>query len=122
MPFVTRHIEEKKLVIHIGHGLITQADILGQLTACFGDGWTRNSLWDLREASLAALSTNDVRALAQSAVTLARKDTGVKNAWVAVADADYGLCRMSEMLADGAGLSLAVFHDYGEAVRWVTTP
>lgn len=120
MPFETQRDDKLNLIIHVGHGQITFADIETELTSCFGQaGWTRHSLWDLRDACLTLLSAEEVRTLAQYAVIHARKHAEVKNAWVAVSNEDYGLCRMSEMLADGVGLSLAVFHDYDQALRWI---
>jgi hypothetical protein len=122
MSFETRTDESHNLIIHVGRGQISSTDIEAELKTCFGEaGWTRHSLWDLRDASLTQLSSDEVRALAERAVAFSRKHTGVKNAWVAVSDVDFGLCRMSEMLADGVGLSLAVFHDYDEALRWITS-
>jgi len=122
MPFEAKKDDEHNLIIHVGHGQIHFADIEAELAACFGEeGWTRHSLWDLRDANLTLLSAEEVRTLAQRAVSYARKHAGVKNAWVAVAASDFGLCRMSEMLADGVGLSLAVFHDYDEGLRWIIT-
>jgi hypothetical protein len=119
MPFETRIIATNNLVIHIGKGDITYADIQNQLVTCFGDGWARNSLWDLRESNLRKLTADEVRTLASHAVAFARKHAGVKNAWVTTSKLDYGFCRMSEMLADGSGLSLAVFESYDEALSWI---
>ena len=121
MPFETKTDETNNLIVHVGHGLIVFVDIEQELLSCFGEaGWTRHSLWDLRDASLKLLSAEEVRTLAARAVACAAKGTGVKNAWVALSASDFGLCRMSEMHADGAGLSLAVFYDYDEGLRWIT--
>ena len=120
MPFKTILDKTQGVVIHEGHGLIRHEDILAELSICFGEsGWVYHSLWDLRDASLKLLSTEQVRMLAEKAKEYAKKATGKKNAWVATSSLDFGLCRMSEMAADGAGLYLAVFHDFNEALNWI---
>ena len=120
MPFTTILDHTLDLVVHEGHGLISHEEILVELTTCFGEaGWTHNSLWDLRDASLKLLTVDQVRSLAENAKAYAKKKTGKKNAWVACSPVDFGLCRMSEMIADGVGLYLGVFHDYDDAMNWI---
>lgn len=120
MPFKTIFCETSGLVIHEGHGAISHEDIRVELSACFGEsGWIRHSLWDLRDANLKLLTNEQVVSLAENAKADARKNTGKKNAWVAASPADFGLCRMSEMVANGAGLRLSVFYDFDEAMAWL---
>ena len=120
MPFKTVWDQTLDLVIHEGHGLITHEDIRVELSTCFGEsGLVHHSLWDLRDASLSLLTAEQVRTLAEEAKAFAKKKTGKKNAWVATSISDFGLCRMSEMVADGAGLYLGVFHDFDDAMNWI---
>lgn len=120
MPFKTIQRETLDLVIHEGHGSISHEDIRAELSTCFGEsGWVRHSLWDLRDANLTLLTSGQVVDLAKNAKAYAKKNTGKKNAWVATSPADFGLCRMSEMVADGSGLYLGVFYDFDEAMTWI---
>jgi hypothetical protein len=120
MPFFTVHHTGMHLVVHEGHGRITDEDIRDQLEACFGRaGWTSHSLWDLRDATLEALTAADVRALANQAIGYTQRATGWKNGWVAGSPVDFGLCRMSQALTDNHGLDLAVFSDFDEALAWI---
>jgi hypothetical protein len=101
VPFKTILCEKSDLVIHEGHGSISHEDISVELSTCFGEsGWVCHSLWDLRDANLKLLTSEQVRALAEDAKVYAQKKTGKKNAWVASSPADFGLCRMSEIVAD----------------------
>jgi hypothetical protein len=121
MPFETICVAESDLIIHEGHGSITFADIRAQLENCFGaTGWSRHSLWDLRDANLRKLSAEEVRTLAEQATAFATIRSGKRNAWVATSPCDFGLCRMSEFLADDAGLCLGVFLDFEAAMNWIT--
>ncbi len=120
MPFFTVHHTALCLVVHEGHGRITYEEIRDQLAARFGrSGWTSHSLWDLRDATLDALTAEQVRMLADQAITYTRLATGRKNGWVATRAVEYGLCRMSEALAGNHGLQLAVFTDFDEALAWI---
>jgi hypothetical protein len=120
MPFNTILDPIADVVIHEGHGLISDKEIRAELSACFGEsGWTHHSLWDLRDASLKLLTAEQVHTLAELAKNYALKRAGMKNAWVATSCLDFGLCRMSEFFADGAGLQLGVFQDYDKAMAWI---
>ena len=120
MPFRTMLDHTLNLVIHEGHGLISHEKLRVERTSCFGlSGRTHNPLWDLRDASLKLLTAEQVRTLAEDAKAFAQKKTGKKNAWVATSPVDFGLCRMSEMVAAGAGLDLGVFKDFDKAMDWI---
>lgn len=120
MPFYTVHHQDDGLVVHEGHGRITYEDVRDQLAVCFGaSGWTRHSLWDLRDATLEALTAAQVRALADQAISYTKLATGRKNGWVAGCPVDFGLCRMSQALSDNHGLDLAVFTDFQQALAWI---
>lgn len=120
MPFKTLFDPTHDLVIHEGHGLLSYEDIRVELFSCFGEaGWVYHSIWDLRDASLELLTAEEVRTLAENAMVYAKMETGKKNAWVATSAVDFGLCRMSEMFAEGSGLHLYVFQDFNDAIDWI---
>lgn len=120
MPFKTIPHHALDLVIHEGHGSISYEEIHTELSTCLDDsGWVHHSLWDLRDACLNLLTTEQVFALAEHAKAQAMKKAGKKNAWVATSAVNIGLCRMSEIVADGSGLDLGVFQDFDEAMAWI---
>ncbi len=78
-----------------------------------------NVLWDLREATVAGLSSGDLRRL--HVFVLVRKDLrgGGKTAVVVAKVVDYGLIRMFEQMCDDVPTKLAVFRELTTAEAWL---
>ena len=120
MPFESRVDERNRVVLHIGHGALSYEEVVDEVAAyCGSDNCTRHSLWDLRDASLNRITSDEVQQLALRVVEHARKRTGIKDVCVARSGLDYGLCRMFGLLADYDREQFSVFHNGDEALRWI---
>ena len=78
-------------------------------------------LWDLREADLSALQSDDVRLVVEATEPAAATRPGGLTAMVFSQDAGYGLGRMFEILQGLRDPSLRrrSFRDLDEARRWL---
>ena len=86
-----------------------------------GGAVTRNALWDLTEADVEHLTSQDVRKLARAPEGISRVRAGGKTAIVAPTDLSFGLARMYEFSVDleDAGIELRVFRSRAEALEWL---
>jgi len=76
-------------------------------------------LWDLRRADLQRLAAQDVRKLIRFMEKNNFIRAGGLTALVAPRDADYGLARMGEVLAECLPTRFGVFRSLKEALEWL---
>ena len=82
-----------------------------------------NSLWDLRQGSLAGLSTFDVREIIWFAdATVETRGRGYRTALVAPTDADFGTSRLLKTLGSHLPGNIRIFRGYDEALAWLSEP
>lgn len=123
MPITTDFDPDTGLRVHVMTGRLTYAEVrdtLEELYARPDFDPTMNALWDLREAVLTDISSDDVRKIAQ--LVRGRPPIGVSSrvALVVSRDADFGMARMYGAQLDGAAQSgFRVFRDVDEATTWV---
>ncbi|MCC6987597.1 MAG: hypothetical protein IT181_01280 [Acidobacteria bacterium] len=73
---------------------------------------------DLRSVDRIEMSTAAIRALAKTAVF----EAGVRRAFLAPADAHYGLSRMLQAFSQLEGTEIGVFRTAAEAAEWLNVP
>ena len=111
------------LVVHTGTGELSVDEIETALEKRFGDSAYRPGmkvLWDCRNASVASIEASALGALIAFNVRRAATRGNGKSAIVASKDADYGVCRMFQTLADHLPWSIAVFRDRESATLWLS--
>lgn len=113
---------EAKLRILKLTGQTTMQDLYDAIEEVYrhpGFDHSHNSVWDLRECSLADLTSEAVQQIASS-VAAQRKARGAppKGALVVSKDLDYGMARMYETYLD-SGSDFGVFRDIDEAMEWL---
>jgi hypothetical protein len=79
-----------------------------------------DTIWDLRNADLSGMSSNNIR----EGVTMASQSaewrgTHWKTAVIVGDDLSFGLARMSEMLANGAPYRMGIFRTLEQAEKWI---
>jgi hypothetical protein len=102
-------------------GVVSPHEILDAYSRVAGDPALSNvtrSLVDVREGSVAALTSKDVRAYAQ--LPALPRQSEMRLAIVATDSAAYGVSRMYSMLRESTHAGeTRVFRDYDEAVVWL---
>ena len=76
-------------------------------------------LWDLRNASIASLSVDQVSKIADLSLEYEDVMKGGKIAFVAPTDIDFGLARAFEAYTAGEQRDLMVFRTHKEAIEWI---
>lgn len=98
-----------------------KADDFHEWTASYYTGTvTSLALWDLTEADLSEIQTEDLRNDAEHTKTLAEVRKGGKTAIVSANSLEYGLGRMLETFYDmeDVPFEIQVFHTINEAMEW----
>jgi hypothetical protein len=97
--------------------------LVAELRDIYGDPSFRpdqDSLWDLRGARLATVSTPEVRRIVDLVLKHWGTEGAPRSALVVSTEADFGMARMYEMLiAAELGPSVGVFRDVEEAEAWL---
>ena len=77
------------------------------------------SVWDLREADLSPLDSEDLRQIAAFSSALRGERGNARVAAVSSEDLSFGITRMYEVVGEVAHLQFKAFRDFDEAVAWV---
>lgn len=95
--------------------------VLSQIISFLTGEPTQLVLWDIREGSLARLSSEDMRMIIQRGAQFADRRKGGRTAIVCSTDIDYGFGRMFETLASLQHIpfEISVFRDLSEAKQWL---
>ncbi len=112
----------KQLVTFTCQGELTFDEISSHLKAMYASDdieYIRDVIWDLRHATLAGLSNEEI--LRTRDTVKAHKDVRKpgKSALVFPADVDFGLGRMYETQAQDLPIKTRVFRTMEEALRWL---
>ena len=86
--------DTKQLAIHTCSGKISAEDLIDAIKSLYEKDPTPNHLWDMREADLTRLTSEDVKRIALFAKNYAPARVGGKTAVVAPQDIAFGLSRM----------------------------
>jgi ferritin-like protein len=100
-----------------------KADDFHEWTANYYNGTvTSLALWDLTEADLSEIQTEDLRNDAEHTKALAERRKGGKTAIVSANSLEYGLSRMLETFYDmeEVPFETQVFHTINEAMKWLS--
>ena len=110
---------ENQLTTFKAEGDLFLDEIREAITAYYQGSVTRLVLWDLREASLQNLSSQDVQSLAKFLEKHGAIRQGGLTALVASEDAEFGMLRMGGAYADKAPFSVGVFRSLDKAREWL---
>ena len=85
-------------------------------------GWSgKSAVWDFREAHF-AVSSSEIREVAQFISRYQPAPPPARVAWVTPRDVDFGLARIFEVFREDPRTDFRVFRDYDEAVSWARSP
>jgi hypothetical protein len=123
MPIDTRIDPDGGLRVHSLNGRLQFEEVRDTLEELYSSpdfDPAMNALWDVRDASTADISLEDVRKIAQLVSGRRPKEGLSRVALVVSRDVDFGLARMYEMkLEDVAHSEVRVFRDIEEALTWL---
>jgi hypothetical protein len=109
-------------VTHTAQGQLSLDEIRGAFRAALENPAYRRGmtvLWDVREATIAHLSAEDLRTLARFSHELRSVRGGGRAAILVSRDADFGVARMFQLYADVFPWETMVFRDLGETIEWL---
>ena len=121
MPIRTKRDSGGGFTEHVVSGRVTAEEVLECQTTFYEAGPARLLLWDLSEADLALLTTENMRQFVRRTTTLGPERQGGRTAIVAPAPLQYGLGRAAETLGEVLSIpyALRVFRKRDDAVRWL---
>lgn len=102
-------------------GNMKAADFFDCLARYYAGHVTRLSLWDLTEADLSSIATDEIEDFAEYARHLAEIRKGEKTAIVCCGTFEFGLGRMFETYLELAGLPLevSIYRSLENAKKWL---
>lgn len=122
MPIDTNIQESNDLTIFTGSGELLLAEVLNAIKSFYSGPITLNVVWDLRQATVPDITSDDVNQIAGMLKTLRADRKEGRTTLVSPKDAMYGLSRMLELLLDSLGdsrVEMRVFRDFDEAIAWL---
>ena len=123
MPIETSIDPDRGLITHVASGDVTPEEIARAADRTLADPDFEpgmDALVDLRDASLAALTSDDLRDMVRHARSrIPRRGSGFRAAWVAPRDLEFGLVRMLEVFMEDLPSEHRLFRDINEARRWL---
>lgn len=123
MPVTTGFDERLGIVIQRIEGDLKLADVLDAQQRLYLDATHDPSipvLWDARTGRVSSLPHNEMRDMVSGSEALWDRMESGRTAIVTGSEADFGMGRMYEQLAEGMPRELRVFRDWDEAVAWLT--
>lgn len=125
MPIRTRFDRALGIVIHQMVGDLHPEEVLAsqrKLYASSDHDPTMPVLWDARSAHAWVVDFGGMSAMVERSRELWGSMRGGRTAIVVSSDADYGMGRMYQSLAENMPRKLEVFRDFDLAVAWLKTP
>ncbi len=122
MPITKLFDRSKQLVTFICQGELSFYEVSAHLKAMYASDdikYIRDTIWDLRKATLAGLSNEEIlriRAIVRGSKNVRKPG---KSALVFPADVDFGLGRMYEAQAQDLHIETRVFRTMEEAHHWL---
>ncbi|MHC4563357.1 MAG: hypothetical protein ACYS8X_11355 [Planctomycetota bacterium] len=113
--------EDRDLVTQTVIGEVTVDEILRRVMEMIARKPTSRVLWDFSTGSLAAISAEEFRRMAEEGRAVGELRAGGKTAVVVGKDVDFGLMRMFASLAEAKDIPVEFrsFHSMAEARRWL---
>ncbi len=99
MPITSKMFPHENLTVFTGEGEISYSEAWETMSRDYKSihpGTTRNILWDLRNASVASITTSQVTKLADLSDNYSKQRGGGKTAIVASHDLDFGVAKEYE--------------------------
>ena len=121
MELTTTFSAEYDLRVHTSRGELVLEELLETLRSLYESPEFRpeqNSLWDVREARLEGLSSDQVKRIGDLVSGHWGKQAAPKSALVASKDLAFGLARMYEARLESRG-QVRVFREMEEALSWL---
>jgi hypothetical protein len=115
-------IEEKRLVVAKGSGVVTGIDVINHLDRLAADDRyvaPMKKLIDYRSIESINISSEEAVTIALKKDTFSNKFSGEKCAFVSPEDLTYATSRVHQSLADNTCISTAVFKQIEEALKWL---
>ena len=115
-------IEDKRLVIAKGSGVVTGNDVISHLETLAADERyvaPMKKLVDYSSIDSIRQSNEEVIIIARKKEALKRKFTGERCAFVSPADLTFGIARVHQALIDSTGINTNVFRRIEEALEWL---
>jgi precorrin-3B methylase len=115
-------IEDKRLVIAKGSGVVTGNDVISHLETLAADERyvaPMKKLVDYSSIDSIRQSNEEVIIIARKKEALERKFAGEKCAFVSPADLTFGIARVHQALIDSTGINTNVFRRIEEALEWL---
>lgn len=120
VPITTKADRNSQLTIHTVTGEPSHQEIMDVFTSFYDKHPTKNSLWDIRSASLIRLSNQDIQFFVDYSLWHGEVRAGGKTAFIVSKDLDYGMLRMVKAFGEYADFpfSTKVFRSMDEAIKW----
>ena len=120
-PQITSSRPRPDLTVVAVEGAVTADQVRDQIIGFLTDSPTRFVIWDIRNGTLARLTTSDIRTLVEKGAPHAHRRSGGRTAIVSPNDLDYGLSRMFETVAElqHVPFEIHVFRNMDEAESWL---
>ena len=115
-------IEDKRLVIAKGSGVVTGNDVISHLETLAADERyvsPMKKLVDYSSIDKIRQSNEEVIIIARKKEALKRKFAGERCAFVSPADLTFGIARVHQALIDSTGINTNVFRRIEEALEWL---
>jgi len=108
-------------VINTIDGTISYQRIIDFIKDKIGSWENKVMLWDLRDANLSGIPSQQMRSLARTMIPLAERRAGLKTAVVAPSDLQYGTMRVYKAWASALGTAtdIRIFRTSEEALDWL---
>ena len=112
---------ERSMMVFDVVGNLTADEIIAEVTTRYRASPSRSILWDLTNASIADIPTDDFRRVANAALTVSDTRQGGRTAYVGSDAITYGLTRMYSTIAEVTGVpaQYGVFRTREEAIVWL---
>lgn len=124
MSVETEWDAERGIAIRKVLGQLTVQDAVEAMKLSYSDPnfvGGMNTLWDLRQGSVAGLSTFDIREIIWFATaTVQTRGREYRTALVAPKDTEFSLSRLLKTLGSHLPGNIRVFRDYDEALAWAS--
>ena len=115
-------IEDKRLVLAKGSGVVTGEDVIRHLDNLAADERyiaPMKKLVDYRYIESIKITKEEAGRIAEKKETLSRKYPWEKCAFISPADLTYGTARVHQALVEGADINMEVFRRMEDALEWL---
>jgi len=112
---------ENQLTVHVFTGVILAKDIVDAVKALYASGPTPHHLWDVTEADMSRIKSEDLQEIASLAKQSAPGGRNGRTAIVSTSDLGFGFSRMYGTFAELSGQSVEIrsFRSRREAQDWI---